>query len=270
MKKLSTKITAVLVAALMAVAMCPIFAFADSTACAPEKHKAYEQCRDHQVCKPGCEWTPECCEDDCCDIDWECILEWFEGTVGFMNGGHVYGEFTDLIGTPVEFPAVDPTRDGYIFAGWDCSQLYWDCCWECYRIPLEALCQDIVVEAQWEAVEYAISFDLVEGAWAEGTVVPESYTIESDEIVLPTTIAKEGFEFLGWVDEQGNPVTSIAAGSMGDKVFKATWKEIKPAEPEKEKAATPATGDSNGLILWASVLAIAAGAAAFGLKKKFN
>ncbi len=55
------------------------------------------------------------------------------------------------------------------------------------------------------------------------TQLSSSYTIESNAVTLPN-YSKSGYSFEGWFDNdkfEGNKVTSIAAGSTGDKVFYA-------------------------------------------------
>jgi len=62
-----------------------------------------------------------------------------------------------------------------------------------------------------------------------GTKVPDiTYTVEDPEITLPET-TKPGYDFDGWVDENGDPVEKIPTGSIGDIELTATWKVIEYA-----------------------------------------
>ncbi len=72
-------------------------------------------------------------------------------------------------------------------------------------------------------IVYTIGFEPNEGTMPAD--VPETYTVESDAITLPTP-AKEGFIFGGWFENEdlsGTAVTAIAKGSTGNKVFYAKW-----------------------------------------------
>ena len=70
--------------------------------------------------------------------------------------------------------------------------------------------------------EYSITYNGVEGATNPN---PASYTIESEAITLDTP-TKDGYTFAGWFDNAeftGSAVTTITAGSTGDKTFWAKW-----------------------------------------------
>lgn len=120
----------------------------------------------------------------------------------------------NTLNTPLELQA--PTKLGYDFLGWFADEALTE---EAGKIA-EGSTGDVKVYAKWEIVNYNINYDLDGGANAEGN--PATYTVE-DEIVLgePT---KENHSFLGWVDAEGNTVTKIAKGSVGDVAVKATWK----------------------------------------------
>lgn len=120
----------------------------------------------------------------------------------------------NTLNTPLELQA--PTKLGYDFLGWFADEALTE---EAGKIA-EGSTGDVKVYAKWEIVNYNINYDLDGGANAEGN--PATYTVD-DEIVLaePT---KENHSFLGWVDAEGNAVTKIAKGSVGDVQVKATWK----------------------------------------------
>ena len=70
--------------------------------------------------------------------------------------------------------------------------------------------------------EYSITYNGVEGATNPN---PASYTIESEAITLDTP-TRDGYTFAGWFDNAGftgSAVTTITAGSTGDKTFWAKW-----------------------------------------------
>ena len=78
--------------------------------------------------------------------------------------------------------------------------------------------------AKWTAHDYTITYHLNGGTGATNT----TYTILSSLITLPTapTVNKTGYTFGGWYDNSsftGSAVTSIAAGSTGNKEYWAKW-----------------------------------------------
>ena len=102
----------------------------------------------------------------------------------------------------------DPSRDGYTFAGWN----------EGNTIE-KGSTGTKTFTAKWSVITYNINYDLDEGSFAGS--YPQSYTIESYTITLPTP-QKKGYTFLGWYDGE-TKVTYIFKGSFGEKSFKAKW-----------------------------------------------
>ena len=79
---------------------------------------------------------------------------------------------------------------------------------------------DATVEATFDAIEYAISYNL----GGHGTLPANAttrYTIES-ATVTPPTLSEEGWTFNGWTP------TSIPSGSTGNKTFTASWSQVVP------------------------------------------
>ena len=116
--------------------------------------------------------------------------------------------------TPLELKA--PAKAGYNFLGWYAdAELTQEA-----GVIAEGTTGDVKVYAKWEVVNYNVIYDLDGGVNAEAN--PATYTVE-DEVVLaePT---KENHTFLGWVDAEGNAVTKIEKGTVGDVQVKATWK----------------------------------------------
>jgi len=76
---------------------------------------------------------------------------------------------------------------------------------------------------EFKTATYKIEYNLDGGELEEG--YPESYTIESEGITLPTP-TKEGHNFIGWtIGEEETPVKTetIPTGSTGNRVYKANW-----------------------------------------------
>lgn len=115
------------------------------------------------------------------------------------------------------------TKAGYTFAGW----------YENKDFSGEAIASikqytkyvDFTLYAKWTPFEYDIEFKFNHGAFLPGTVKPEKYTIESDDILLPIP-CRDVFSFVGWYDNDlltGATQAFIKKGSVGDKTFYAKW-----------------------------------------------
>ena len=112
----------------------------------------------------------------------------------------------------------DVTKIGYTFKGWKDEE---------DNFALEITTADYgdkTFAAQWEKANYDITYN------ANGGSINGSYETTynyGDEITLPTDVAKEGNEFLGWYDNPnftGEAVETISATEYGDKTFYASWK----------------------------------------------
>ena len=112
-----------------------------------------------------------------------------------------------------------PTKDGYTFAGWFDNAGFTG---SAVTTITAGSTGDKTFYAKWTLVTYDITYNGVEGATNPN---PANYTIESDAITLnnPT---KDSYTFAGWYDNadySGDAITTIAAGSTGDKTFYAKW-----------------------------------------------
>lgn len=132
------------------------------------------------------------------------------------NGGIATANKTSYTATDGTITLGESKKRGYVFDGWyenedlsgervneiDCSER-----------------RNITLYAAWELEKYSIAYDLAGG---KNNPNPNSYTIESDDIVLlaPT---KDGYSFDGWFDEEGNEVEKIANGSVGNVSLSASW-----------------------------------------------
>jgi uncharacterized repeat protein (TIGR02543 family) len=115
-----------------------------------------------------------------------------------------------------------PTKSGYDFGGWYneialTTQLK-------DTIPAGTITGDKTFYAKWTAKSYSITYDLNDGIGATNA----SYTIESDEIVLPdaSVMTKANYDFAGWYDNgglEGERIISIPKGSTENKMFYAKW-----------------------------------------------
>ena len=119
-----------------------------------------------------------------------------------------------------DFTLVNPTRTGYEFAGWTGTDL--STATQTVTIA-KGTTEDRSYTATWTPIVYNIEYDLAGGAVA--TENPATYTVESAAITLvnPT---REGHTFKGWTGTDLTEATesvTIAAGSIGDRKYTATW-----------------------------------------------
>jgi uncharacterized repeat protein (TIGR02543 family) len=115
------------------------------------------------------------------------------------------------------FTLPTPTRSGYTFDGW-----YDYATGITTAIPTGST-GDKTFDAQWTATPYTITYNVNGGDF----ISQGNYTVESIfPISLPTPTPTGGYDFGGWYDNEGFngiAVTTISAGSMGDKDFYAKW-----------------------------------------------
>ena len=119
-------------------------------------------------------------------------------------------------GLDVSAPELD-VRTGYTFDAWD--------------KPLTNITTSQTITALYEAIDYTITYELNDAFFDVEAVLVDpvsSYTIEDETITLPVpTLA--GFVFDGWFDNaalEGDAVTSVPAGSIGDVTVYAAWTPI--------------------------------------------
>ena len=134
-----------------------------------------------------------------------------------LNGGTATNPATYTIESAA-FTLVNPTREGYNFAGWTGTGL--DAATKTVTIAAGSTGNKSYT-ATWTPIEYQIALTL-DGGSAEN---PATYTIESEAITLnnPT---KTGHTFKGWkLNGEGDALmeVTIAHGSTGDKAYTATW-----------------------------------------------
>ena len=113
----------------------------------------------------------------------------------------------------------DPTRDGYIFDGWDTD-------FSCVTSNLQVI-------AQWKQIRlFTVVF--VDG---QGNTLKEEVVEEGKAATAPEAPAREGYTFDGWDPSDFSKITK-------DMTVTAKWKKIDPAptpQPEKKISGTPFT-----------------------------
>lgn len=110
--------------------------------------------------------------------------------------------------TPVT-PPENPSADGYEFIGWSESDL-------------SCITHDLDVYSLWNISTFSIEFELNGGKCDN---LPTAYTIESEDIALPTP-EKAYYSFTGWYNNPeftGEIILRIEKGSVGNKKFYASY-----------------------------------------------
>ncbi|MBQ2842221.1 MAG: InlB B-repeat-containing protein [Clostridia bacterium] len=126
------------------------------------------------------------------------------------DGGTEIPAKTQDYGTAVEAPA-NPTKLGHEFVAWD------------KVIPSTMPAEDMTITASWNPLAWDATFDAGEGKFAD-----DSTKATVEDVTFGTAITapteeptREGYEFNGWFDKDGNPVGSMDAEG---KEFFADWK----------------------------------------------
>ena len=118
-------------------------------------------------------------------------------------------------------PSPAPSATGYDFGGW-----YKETgCTNAWNFGSDRITAARTLYAKWTAKNYTITYNLNGGTQQVSPAPATSYTIESSAITLPTP-SKDGCNFDGWFDNSsftGSAITTIAAGSTGNKEYWAKW-----------------------------------------------
>ena len=135
-------------------------------------------------------------------------------TVTFVNSnGTVLGTSTVEYGSAASAPT-NPRRAGYRFTGWSA--------------PFGTITGDVTVTAQYTAVR-----TLTVSIAGQGTVGLGSRTYDDGQIISLagiTATPEDGFEFVGWQDANGNPISVVTMNA--DTEIVAVFREIEVIAPE--------------------------------------
>ena len=140
----------------------------------------------------------------------------FDNYIEQAATGGTLGGLTYPLSTFEAFFATEDSHDpGWKFVGW--NQPY---------DSDDPLTEDVDFIAQWEAIPYDITYYMDEQDQTPGDPGdnPATYTVaDSDITLLPPKASRPGYHFIGWVDGNGNPVSTITNGSTGDLALYAVW-----------------------------------------------
>lgn len=146
------------------------------------------------------------------DKDVIAVAKWTpnEYTAEFDVDGTVHTEKA-LYGDAFVTPA-DPVKTGYTFAGWvdtDGNKV---------AIPETMPLGGIKVYASWTVNTYKLTFD------SNGSSTVEAATYDyNSSVAAPAAPTREGYTFVGWVDEDSNPVTFPLTMPAKDMTVYARW-----------------------------------------------
>lgn len=136
-----------------------------------------------------------------------------------LNGGRFENEYpTTYTVETDDFGLIMPIKEGYKFKGWTGSNGTTP--QTNVGIPIGSF-GDKVYTANWEIIEYAITYNLDNGINNQSN--PNTYTIE-DEIIFNKP-AREHYEFVAW-QENAVKIEKILKGTIGNKTITAIWMPI--------------------------------------------
>ncbi len=136
------------------------------------------------------------------------------------DGGDEIAPITQDFDTDVTAPA-DPDKKGYTFDKWVDEE------GKEAEVPAKMPAEDITLKATWNPDTFDAIFDADGGEWEDGDTEKKQPTVFDTAITEPEEDpSKDGYEFGGWVDENGNAPGEMTEEGM---TFKPVWI---PAEQE--------------------------------------
>lgn len=111
----------------------------------------------------------------------------------------------------------------YKFTGWKTGNTIYQ-----ENDTIDSVRKDYTFTAQWEPIEYKITYNLSGGAVPGGVANPKVYTGLTDTFTLVNP-QREGYEFTGWTGtgyEEPSTEVTITQGTTGDMEFTANWKMV--------------------------------------------
>lgn len=159
------------------------------------------------------------------NTDIELTANWEVGTMVLAintNGGTTTQDTGVIINQFSIFTLVNPTRNGYTFAGWEVVSGDGTVTGNLFQSKEE----NTEVKAKWNPETYTITYTLNGGSL---TGQKTTYTPDDANYTLPIP-TYTNYKFDGWYTEStfNNRVTSLSTGSYGDKTYYAKWLTVIP------------------------------------------
>ena len=193
------------------------------------------------------------------DIDAKEILIAQAGLVKFVNDDEDHTELQSgnvRFGETPQYKGETPAKEAdaqytYTFSGWtDGTETYGK------DETLPSVKGDVTYTAVYDKTvnKYDLTFDLGGGTLNGKT---GTYTMNCEygaKINLPDAPTKEGYKFLYWKGSEYEAGAEYTVEGPHD--FTAVW-EAETKEEAKEQETSPKTGDSNQMMLWIALMAVA-------------
>ncbi|NLC67237.1 MAG: leucine-rich repeat protein [Clostridiaceae bacterium] len=151
-------------------------------------------------------------------------------TISFESNGAVVGQLTEVPYDSTIMAPADPTREGFVFAGWyKDNELN-----ERWDFDTDTVTSDVTLYAKWTEEEYTLKFDS-----NGGTDVSPITVKYGDAITLPTP-TRANYIFEGWYEEEmdnngsGTQFTATTMPDLGangtEKTLYAKWRAKTPID----------------------------------------
>lgn len=109
-----------------------------------------------------------------------------------------------------------------------------------YKRHVIKICKYCGYKEEKDEIGYQLSYDLNDDTGAAGVDYESKIYPEGEKATVAAAPAREGFYFLGWKDENGNPYNADATITLtANTTLTAQWGDVPPVEP-----GTPAGGGS--------------------------
>lgn len=133
--------------------------------------------------------------------------------------------------------------DGYIFKGWyDSAASNGE---QIKKITKQDV-GDLHLYAQWEKAVYEVMYesDLI----PVGDNAPTTYTVDKG-LVLPT-LKLDGYDFIGWSNDEGEIIKKIPVGTVGNQTYSANWLSQRNQAWAKQTLDEPIIHEEDNKILF--------------------
>jgi uncharacterized repeat protein (TIGR02543 family) len=135
-----------------------------------------------------------------------------------VNGGDTSTQPAAIVqptDTSVDLAAIEnPKKDGYLFVGW------FDASGKKYSGTFTMPADGLSLQAKWEAIDQVIRFE------SNGGTGVESIIAKTDSVIMigkQQATTRDGYEFLGWFDENDQLVAGEYTVPVGGVTLTAKW-----------------------------------------------